>query len=95
MDRRVERARSAGFTSIEIPEFGEAGVLMWRAELAPSGAASLAAWGAAKPTRRRWLLRLRRWTGTTVFAPHVGLGTLGEHHWGEIAAVVLCGIVGF
>ena len=38
---------------------------------------------------------MRRWTGTTVFAPHVGVGTLGEHRWGEIAAVVLCGITGF
>ncbi len=95
MDRRVERARSAGLSSIEIPEFAEAGVLMWRAELTGAGAASLAAWGASKPTRRRWLLRLRRWTGTTVFAPHVGVGTLGEHHWGEITSVVFGGIVGF
>ena len=39
--------------------------------------------------------RLRRWTGTTLFAPHVGVGTLGEHHWGEITAVVCGGIVGF
>ncbi len=56
---------------------------------------ALAAWGAAKPTRRQWLQRLRRWTGTTVFAPHAGIGTLGEHHWGEVTAVALGAIAGF
>lgn len=95
MDRRVQRARAAGLPAIEIPEFGEAGVLMWLAELTGSGAVALAAWGAAKPTRRRWLLRLRRWTGTTVFAPHVGIGTMGAYHWGEITAVALGAIAGF
>ena len=93
MDRRVRAARSAGLTSIEIPECVEAGVLVWRADLS-SGAASLVAWGAANPTRRRWVLRIRRWTGTTVFARGVGVGTLGEHRWGEITAVVLGAIVG-
>jgi len=94
MDRRVHRARQAGQSGIDIAEFSAAGVLVWRADLAGAGTASLAGWGAAKPTRNRWTLRLRRWTGATVLAPHVGVGTLGEHHWGEITAVALCGFAG-
>ena len=98
MDRRVARARAAGQHTVELPEFADAGLLMWRADLsgAGAGAASLAAWGAARPTRRRWVLRLRRWAGTTVFAPTVRFGdTSGNHHWGEIVAVTLCGLAGF
>ena len=94
MDRRVHRARQAGQSGIDIPEFSAAGVLVWRADLAGDGTASPAGWGAAKPTRNRWTLRLRRFTGSTVLAPHVGVGSLGEHHWGEITAVALCGFAG-
>ena len=94
MDRRVHRARQTGQSSVDIPEFTAAGVLVWRAQLVGAGTASLAGWGAARPTRNRWTLRMRRWTGTTVFAPPVGVGTLGEHHWGEITAVALYGLAG-
>ena len=96
MDRQVRRARRIGQLSIDLPEMTAAGVLVWRAELdeAGSGTALLAAWSAAKPTRSRWVLRLRRWTGAAVFAQPAQVGTMGEHHWGEIVAVVLCGIAG-
>ena len=96
MDRKVRRARRIGQLSIDLPEMTAAGVLVWRAELdeGGSGTASLAGWGAAKPTRSRWALRLRRWTGAAVFAQPAQVGTMGEHHWGEIVAVVLCGIAG-
>lgn len=96
MDRKVQRARRIGQPSIEIPETTAAGVLVWRAEVdqAGSGTASLAGWGAAKPTHTRWVLRLRRWTGAAVFATPAQVGTMGEHQWGEIVAVVLCGVAG-
>ena len=94
MDRRVRRARQAGQPVIDIPEFSAVGVLVWRAELMGSGAAALVGWGAAQPTRNRWTLRWRRWTGAAVFAPPVAVGTWGDHHWGEITAVVLGGLAG-
>jgi len=94
MDRRVHRARQAGSPASTFRSSPRRGVLVWRADLAGDGTASLAGWGAAKPTRNRWTLRLRRWTGSTVLAPHVGVGTLGEHHWGEITAVALWGFAG-
>ena len=94
LERRVDRARAAGQPSLEVPEFADAGVLMWHIDMAGAGSVSLAAWGAAKPTRSRWRLRLRRWLGRTVFAPHVDTGTAGEHHWGEISAVGLFAIAG-
>lgn len=46
--------RAAGLTSIEVPEVSDAGVLMWGRVVA--GTASLAAWGAARPSRSRWLV---------------------------------------
>ena len=96
MDRKVRRARQTAQSSINIPEVTAAGVLVWRAELdqAGRGTALLAGWAAATPTRSRWALRLRRWVGAAVFAAPAEVGTMGEHQWGEIAAVVLCGIAG-
>lgn len=96
MDRHVRRGRHAGQPSIDIPEITAAGVLVWRAELnqAGSGTASLAGWGAAKPTHSPLALRLRCWTGAAVFATPAQVGTMGEHQWGEIVAVVLCGVAG-
>ena len=96
MDRKVRRARQTGQSSIEIPETTAAGVLVWRAELdqAGGGTAALAGWAAATPTRSRWALRWRRWTGAAVFAQPAQVGTMGEYQWGEIVAVALCGIAG-